>query len=99
VRAEQADGAHFGCDFIWLEPWCGFPMHTHAGDHILYVIEGEGFVHIDGEDIAVSAGHVIHIAAEYPHRLFTHQSHLTIAASGHPHTQVHSHERMTLLGA
>ena len=97
VRACRDDGAWFGCDFIALQPGSGFPQHTHVGDHILYIIAGQGFVHIDGEDIAVDAGHVIHIPAEYPHRVFTTDHFLLIAATGHPHAEIDSKERMSLV--
>jgi mannose-6-phosphate isomerase-like protein (cupin superfamily) len=97
VRAGKADGSSIGCDFIWLDPEAGFPMHTHAGDHILYVIRGAGFVHIDGRDIRVGMGDLIHIPAEYPHRVFTCGSALLIAAFGHPHKAIDSKDRMDLV--
>jgi mannose-6-phosphate isomerase-like protein (cupin superfamily) len=94
VRTEKPDGTHLGCDFIWLDPESGFPMHTHAGDHVLYVIRGAGFVHIDGRDIGAGMGDLIHIPAEYPHRVFTSGSALLIAAFGHPHKAIDSKDRM-----
>jgi mannose-6-phosphate isomerase-like protein (cupin superfamily) len=97
VRAEKPDGSFLGCDFIWLHPESGFPMHTHPGDHILYVIRGAGFVHIDGRDILVGQGDVVHIPAEYPHRVFTSGSALLMAAFGHPHKEIDSQERMALV--
>jgi mannose-6-phosphate isomerase-like protein (cupin superfamily) len=97
VRTEKLDGSYLGCDFIWLQPESGFPMHTHAGDHILYVIRGAGFVHIDGRDIPVGVGDVIHIPAEYPHRVWTSGSTLLIAATGHPHKEIEAQDRMSLV--
>ena len=32
------------------------PKHSHPWPHINYILEGEGILHIDGKDNAVSAG-------------------------------------------
>jgi mannose-6-phosphate isomerase-like protein (cupin superfamily) len=96
VRGQKPDGTYIGCDFIWFAPHCGFPMHTHDGDHILYIISGRGFIHVDGTDVEVCAGHVVHIPAEYPHRVFTQDCFLHIAATGHPHKEIASPDRMQL---
>ena len=97
VRARSADGTMIGCDFIRMQPGSQFPLHRHAGDHEIYFIQGAGFVHIGGTDIAVSAGHVIHIPAEYPHAVRvaeTASCALIFAAVGHPHIHVDAADRM-----
>jgi len=99
VRAQKADGSYIGCDFIRMQPGSAFPMHTHEGDHVLYIVYGEGFVHIDGRDIAVRADHVIHIPAECPHRVWCAERSLMFAATGHPHIHVDAHDRMKSLSS
>jgi mannose-6-phosphate isomerase-like protein (cupin superfamily) len=99
VMARKADGTHIGCDFIRMYPGARFPLHTHEGDHEIYFISGIGFVHIDGEDICVTAGHLIHIPAEYPHAVWVGEEAsepLIFAATGHPHYHIHSAQRMTV---
>lgn len=32
------------------------PFHTHPWPHINYILEGEGFLHMDGQDHAVTQG-------------------------------------------
>ena len=32
------------------------PRHTHPWPHIIYILEGEGSLHLDGEDYPVEAG-------------------------------------------
>lgn len=100
VRDIKADGSAIGCDFVRMQPGSRFPLHTHEGDHELYIITGGGFVHIDGRDIAVTAGHMIHIPAEYPHGVWVAAEAkvaLVFAAAGHPHRHVNSTQRMTVI--
>jgi len=100
VRAQKTDGSYVGCDFIRMYPGARFPLHTHEGDHELYFISGIGFVHVDGKDILVTAGHLIHIPAEYPHAVWVGEEAkgpLIFAAVGHPHHQVDAIDRMTVV--
>jgi len=93
VRAQKADGSWIGGDFIRMQPYSAFPLHTHEGEHVIYFIYGEGFVHIDGEDIPVTVDQVIHIPAEYPHAVRCEKRPLMFLAVGHPHQHVDSPRR------
>jgi len=97
VRAHKGDGTRIGCDLIRMQPGSAFPMHTHEGDHIIYVVSGWGFVHIDGRDIEIAEGDVVHIPAEHPHGVWAAGNELLFAAIGHPHHKVHSTKRMTIV--
>ena len=97
VRGQKPDGSHIGCDFIRMQPGTGFPLHTHDGDHEIYFISGYGFVYINGQNISVTAGHIIHIPAEYAHSVWVPDAAirpLIFAATGHPHHNVDAHDRM-----
>jgi len=96
---EKADGSFIGADFIRMQPGAAFALHVHHGDHILYIIGGSGYVFIDGRDIRVTIGHVVHIPAERPHREWVADEvrvPLTLLSIGHPHAAVTSAERMSL---
>ncbi len=100
VRGMKDDGTHIGCDFIRMQPGARFELHVHEGDHEIYFIKGSGFVHIDGADIPVNAGHLIHIPGEYPHGVWVSEEAkepFIFAPTGHPHHPVHSHTRMRLV--
>jgi quercetin dioxygenase-like cupin family protein len=100
VRGEKVDGSHIGADFIRMAPGSRFPLHTHAGDHELYVIEGEGIVTVDGQDIRIHRGDLIHIPAEYPHAVFAslfYQGPLIFVAVGHPHRAIGATDRMRVV--
>jgi quercetin dioxygenase-like cupin family protein len=44
------------------------PRHTHGWPHINYVIEGEGIIHMNGEDHPVTAGGYAYIPANVEHQ-------------------------------
>jgi mannose-6-phosphate isomerase-like protein (cupin superfamily) len=45
------------------------PDHSHVYDEVIYVLEGEGALHTDGEDVPVNAGSCIHLPAYLLHSL------------------------------
>jgi quercetin dioxygenase-like cupin family protein len=45
------------------------PEHSHVYDEVIYVLEGEGVLHTEGEDAPVKAGSCIHLPAYLLHSL------------------------------
>jgi quercetin dioxygenase-like cupin family protein len=45
------------------------PDHSHVYDEVIYVLEGKGVLHGDGEDRPVSAGSCIHLPPFFVHSL------------------------------
>lgn len=100
VRGAKLDGTHIGADFIRMQPGARFALHVHEGEHEIYFVSGSGAVHIDGEDIRVTGGHLIHIPAEYPHGVWVPDNlhaPLIFVAIGHPHHHVHAPDRMRVV--
>jgi uncharacterized cupin superfamily protein len=71
-------GAHIGAQklgysFFEVPPGkAAFPFHTHTrNEEMIYVIEGEGLLRFDNEQVAVTQGTIVAcpIGAEYPHQL------------------------------
>lgn len=97
VAGTKKDGTEIGADFVKMSPGTQFPLHEHDGDHEIYFISGNGFVHIDGKDVPVRAGNAIHIPGEYPHGVWVDASAkepLLFVPMGHPHKHVHAADRM-----
>ena len=44
-------------------------MHTHTYEEAIYVLEGEGVVHIDGDHVPISKGSSIFLPPETRHCL------------------------------
>lgn len=97
VAGIKKDKTVIGADFIKMNPGKRFPLHEHDGDHAIYFISGEGYVHIDGADIPVHGGNLIHIPGEYPHGVWVDEAAkepLIFTAVGHPHKHVNAADRM-----
>jgi quercetin dioxygenase-like cupin family protein len=97
---QTEEGVEFGADLIEMQPGSAFALHTHPGNHILYIIKGSGMVHCDGVDYHVRKGDTIAIPAEYPHGVKTYTSApgpLIFLAVGHPHKAIDSRDRMKLV--
>jgi mannose-6-phosphate isomerase-like protein (cupin superfamily) len=47
--------------FVGLIPPGRAPMHSHTYDEVVYVIEGEGVLHLGGKDAPLSPGSCIHL--------------------------------------
>jgi mannose-6-phosphate isomerase-like protein (cupin superfamily) len=47
--------------FVGLIPPGRAPMHSHSYDEVIYVVEGEGVLHLDGTETPIAAGTCIHL--------------------------------------
>ena len=80
-RQSATAGRHFvlgahpesGCasvtQFIGLIPPGRAPDHFHTYDEVIYVLDGTGFLEIDGEQAPLEAGSCIHLPARLVHCL------------------------------
>jgi quercetin dioxygenase-like cupin family protein len=55
--------------FIGLVPPGRAPDHFHSYDEVIYILEGEGFLEIDGEQAPLHAGSCVHLPARLVHCL------------------------------
>jgi mannose-6-phosphate isomerase-like protein (cupin superfamily) len=81
VEEAEVDAATAGRQFRLLAPcssatqFVGYipvgraPDHFHTYDEVVYVLEGEGALHIDGETAPLSAGSCVHLPARLVHCL------------------------------
>ena len=61
---------HFGSDVIRFGPGEGVGNHTHVGQHILFVLRGNGRINYDGEDHALFPGLCYLVESMVPHAIF-----------------------------
>ena len=101
VACPTMEGVEIGADLIEMQPGSAFPLHIHPGQHILYIIRGEGIVHVDGVDHHIKEGDTIFIPAEYPHGVKTFETTtalpLTLLAIGYPHKDIEATDRMRIV--
>jgi mannose-6-phosphate isomerase-like protein (cupin superfamily) len=55
--------------FVGVIPPGRAPLHSHTYDEVVYVIEGDGLLHLDGEHTAITAGTCIHLPPQVEHCL------------------------------
>ena len=64
---------YVGCDdltqFVGLIPPGRAPLHSHTYDEVVYVIEGDGLLHLDGEHTPITAGTCMHLPPRVEHCL------------------------------
>ncbi len=58
--------------FVGYIPPGRAPDHYHLYDEVVYVLQGDGALHIDGESTALRAGSCIHLPAKLVHSLENH---------------------------
>jgi quercetin dioxygenase-like cupin family protein len=44
------------------------PLHVHAGEQMIYVLQGALRALVDGEEMTVREGEVLHVGANVPHQ-------------------------------
>ena len=63
----QDAGCMDATQFIGIVEPCRAPDHSHSYDELGYIVEGEGFAHIEGESIPLKAGSSFHLPPEQVH--------------------------------
>lgn len=89
--------AHFGVDLLQLPAGGSFPLHTHPGHHLLYVVRGEGTVTFNGVTYATYPGDLYCVDAEVEHAVGAVDAHFLLSF-GAPHKQVDDPARMNITG-
>jgi len=65
----KEDGAeHFAMRMFELQPGGHTPLHTHAEEHEVFVIEGKGILVYEGREHPFGAEHVIFVPPDKEHR-------------------------------
>ena len=88
---------HLGVDLLYLPPDESFPLHTHPGHHIIYVVRGGGTVTIDGVTYHTIPGDVYMVEAELPHAVGAGPFGHYILSFGASHIPIDSPERMHVI--
>ena len=53
---------------VYLKRGCLVPMHSHESEQMTYVLQGALRVMVEGEEIIVREGEVLHVSAGTPHQ-------------------------------
>ena len=100
VSAQGIFNMEIGLDLMQMQPGSSFPLHTHSGDHVIYVISGRGFVQVGDKNNPVKEGDSVFIPAELSHGFNAcsdAKEPMLFVAVGHPHRNLSSTQRMRLV--
>lgn len=62
-------GCHDVTQFVGVIPPGRAPLHSHTYDEIVYVIEGEGILHMNGSESPLRPGSCVHLPPLHEHSL------------------------------
>jgi len=69
IVADPASGLRSATQFVGYIPPLRAPEHFHTYDEVIYVLDGEGVLHVDGERYPLTAGSSIQLPARTVHCL------------------------------
>jgi mannose-6-phosphate isomerase-like protein (cupin superfamily) len=69
IVADPASGLRSATHFVGYIPTARAPDHMHFYDEVIYVLEGEGEMHMNGETTPLRRGSCIHLPARTVHCL------------------------------
>jgi len=70
--ADQEVGSHDVTQFLGVIDPSRAPDHGHVYDEVIYVVEGEGTLHLDGKSTPIATGSCIHLPPLVEHCLENH---------------------------
>lgn len=70
--ADEEVGSRDVTQFLGMIDPSRVPAHGHVYDEVIYVVEGDGTAHIDGESTPISTGSCIHLPPQIPHTIENH---------------------------
>jgi (S)-ureidoglycine aminohydrolase len=70
--ADEEVGSHEVTQFLGVIDPSRAPTHGHVYDEVIYVVEGEGTLHMDGKSTPIAPGSCIHLPPRIPHSLENH---------------------------
>ena len=88
----------FGADFLHFQKGRGTEVHTHPGDHILYVTNGCGHLQFGKAFFVLSEGDCYFIPGSTPHKVWaSSESEMSLISIANDHRAVDSEERSSLV--
>lgn len=90
------DGQTFGADVIEFPSFGQVQRHTHAGQHMLFVLSGSGVVIRNDCSTELKQGSAYLVGSQVPHSVYAGADGLKLLVVGDKHQPVDSIERMDL---
>lgn len=97
VGASLVKSGKFAADILFFAEGTSTEMHTHPGDHILFVASGSGFLVFDGHRHDLAQGDCYFVPGSTPHQVGAAQGTLHLLSIANDHRPVDSEERLQIV--
>jgi len=87
----------FAADMLHFLPNQKTSLHTHEGNHILFAVEGSGWIDCGVETEPIVKGTCYFIEGSQPHRVRAGDDGLYLLSVANVHKPVHSTERLEVI--
>jgi quercetin dioxygenase-like cupin family protein len=85
---------NFAADILHFQPNTQTVLHTHPGNHILFVADGSGWLLFDDNLHTLSPGDCYFVPGDTPHQVGTNETTLYLLSIADDHRPVDSPERL-----
>lgn len=85
---------NFAADILHFQPNTQTILHTHPGNHILFVVDGSGWLFFDNAMHVLSVGDCYFVPGNIPHQVGTDNTILYLLSIADDHRPVDSPERL-----
>lgn len=90
---------NFAADMLKFEPYQQTSLHTHPGNHILFVVEGDGWLDYGDETLDLTTGTCYFVPGSTPHRVKSASIGMVLMSISDSHYPVDSSDRLEVINA
>ena len=90
---------NFAADMLKFDPHEKTSLHTHPGNHILFIVQGYGYLLFDGNTYNLTIGTCYFVPGNISHQVIADDDGLFLLSISDNHKTVDSPERLEVLSA
>jgi len=87
----------FAADMLKFNPLEKTTLHTHPGNHILFVVEGDGWLIFDNAKHDLTTGVCYFVPGATPHQVISSSTGMILLSVSDNHRPVSSEERLSVV--
>lgn len=88
---------NFAADMLKFDRWEQTTLHTHPGNHILFVVEGDGWLDYGDKTYDLTSGSCYFVEGHIPHRVRASSVGMFLLAIANNHYSVDNPDRLEVI--
>lgn len=88
---------NFAADVLKFEPNQQTSLHTHPGDHILFIVEGNGWLDYKDDSYSLTCGTCYFVDGKTPHRVRASETGMLLLSIANNHFPVDNVNRLEVI--